>query len=614
MLDQSPAIAELLRQISTSKTTVHDLRTQLAEFQSAASQSHATLQSEVDAYRERRRQEDASRLELKSRTKTLEDSKRHAESHKRDAEKRLKAAQNARDGCIQRIDHFNSEIARLEQRSLDDEAVMQQSKLDTAKTEQEISETLELKKREIKVAEDVITTLNARAKELEESLANEKERLRQARERAEIRKQDRSFYPAHVAHPDPIAWSSMALGSSETSRSEFSDGLPHRDIDLGIRSESRDISRSPTRPAHISLSNFGSNTCDAGHPPRRSKGYAIFNDDIASLQAQHTTNFSPFEDTDSLPQTHGITPSPISTSSLIPTGLMDNSSESLARSFQSESDAYLDKDWRGVPAVQSQHFDQSGVMTASPLSTTGPSFNDYDYSEVRRIEPLRRHPMNMHRAAIMPSPHRTHSDPMVNALEDEFTNGDRIGPPRRWFSTSSKEKPQKKGLNPDAKVFRLSKTPPDIRPTGAPPGLPPAPVSPVFDALNPNGLGSRMMATPSANTSSLLRAFAPSPEEREQLQRALGGSTNASLERLPSLSNVGSIPPSPSHVHAIANHHPHPSTLHIEGGEARHSLASWLQSLPQIGKTNFSPWEDEEEPSEKANFSAYGGSRPGFRQ
>lgn len=592
-----------------SKSTVHDLHTQLTEFQSAASQSHATLQSEVDSYRERRRQEDASRLELKSRTKTLEDSKRHAEGHKRDAEKRLKAAQNARDDCTQRMEHFDSEIARLQQRSVDDEAAMQQCKVDTAKAEQEISETLELKKQEIKVAEDVIAALTTRAKELEESLASEKERLRQARERAEICKQDRSFNPVHVAHPDSSAWSPITFGSGETSHSEYSDGFSCRNTDIGKGPEPRDISRSP-RPANISLvgiSNFGSNACDAGHPARRSKGYSIFNDDIASLQPQQHTNFSPFEDTDSPSQTLGITPSPISTS-LIPTGLMsvmDNSSESLARSFQSESDAYLDKDWRGMPAAHSQPFDKASGMTASPLSVTGPSFNDYDPFEVRHPEPMRRDPMNMQRAT-MPLPHRTHSDPMMNAPEDEYINGDKTRPPRRWFSTSSKEKPQKKGLNPDAKVFRLSKTPPDLRPIGPPPALPPAPASPVFDALNPNGLGSRMIATSSANTSSLLRAFAPSPAEREVLQRALGGSTNASLERLPSLSNVGSIPPSPSHVHAIVNHHTRPS-------ETRQTLPSWLQSLPHIGKSNFSPWDDEE-PSEKASFSGYGSSRSGFRE
>jgi chromosome segregation ATPase len=147
LLDQSPIIAEVLRQISVSKSTVQDLRTQLAEFRSAASQSHAGLQSEVDSYRERRRQEDASRLDLKSRTKTLEDSKRHAEGHKRDAEKRLKAAQTAHDDCTQRMEHFNSEIARLQQRSVDDEAAMEQSKVDTVKAEQEISEALELKSR-----------------------------------------------------------------------------------------------------------------------------------------------------------------------------------------------------------------------------------------------------------------------------------------------------------------------------------------------------------------------------------------------------------------------------------------------------------------------------------
>jgi hypothetical protein len=186
LLEQSLIIVEVLRQISSSNTTVHELRTQLNEFQSAASESHTLLQSEVDLHKERRQQEETARMELKARTKTWEDSKRHAEDHRRDAEKRLKAAQSAKDDCTQRMAHLDSEITRLEQRSLDDQVAMEQNKIDISKAEQDISDVLDRKKQEIKVAEDVIVALSARAKELHEKLIGERERLRLGREQAEI--------------------------------------------------------------------------------------------------------------------------------------------------------------------------------------------------------------------------------------------------------------------------------------------------------------------------------------------------------------------------------------------------------------------------------------------
>jgi hypothetical protein len=120
-----------------------------------------------------------------------------------------------------------------------------------------------------------------------------------------------------------------------------------------------------------------------------------------------------------------------------------------------------------------------------------------------------------------------------------------------------------------------------------------------YDALNPNGLGS---TTSSSTSHSLLRAFAPSPAEREALQRALGGSTNASLERLPSLSDVGSIPASPTSAHALV-------PPQHSGRDLGSLLPAWLQSLPRTRKVNFSPWDDEEPVNSKADLKESSGRR-----
>ena len=99
-----------------------------------------------------------------------------------------------------------------------------------------------------------------------------------------------------------------------------------------------------------------------------------------------------------------------------------------------------------------------------------------------------------------------------------------------------------------------------------------------------------MPVTPPSSTSqSFLRAFAPSPAEREVLQKALSSSTNASLERLPSLSAVGSLPSSPTgtHVHGLPQHSHSLRDL-------SNFLPTWLKAFPRSGTVKFSPWEDED--------------------
>ncbi|KAF7315377.1 Proteophosphoglycan ppg4 [Mycena indigotica] len=534
LFDQSPRIAEVLQQISSSRNSVVDLRNQLADFQISASASHSSLQGEVDSYRDRKRQEDAARSELKSRTKTLDDSKRAAESVKREADKRLKAAQTSRDDTWQRLEFLDKEIDLLTERRAQDEASLVQTQ-QISEPEQEIADALEHKKQEIRTTEDVIAALNLRARELEDRLASEKDRLKLARERAELRKQDRSFQPFN-----PV------------SRNLYDS---HIDLVGHNARRSSDPSVPPTspRPAKLALGSI-SNFNNPPHIATRTN--PLFEDGFLN---QHSfTNFSPFGDSSQAPALLSPT-----TQLLIPSGLISSldSGDGLSRSFQSDSDAYIDKDWREASLQRARSQDTRqlsphfGPLTASPTSLQSV---EHDPFEIR----FQSSPGIREREFRMPDDnsmavYRTHSDP-TSAKEEQYSTTDKA-PSRRWF-TSSKDK-AKKGLNPDAKEFSL-----------------PSRKTTMFDALNPNGLGSNMMA-PTSTNQSLLRAFAPSPAEREALYRALGGSTNTSLERLPSLSDVGSIPPSPAHVHAQP---------------ADRTLPSWLASLPRIRKPNFSPWEDEE--------------------
>ncbi|KAJ6586853.1 hypothetical protein DFH09DRAFT_236171 [Mycena vulgaris] len=592
LFDQSPRIAEVLHQIALSKTSVLDLRTQLADFQVSASTSHASLQGEVDSFRDRKRQEDASRSELKSRTKTLDDSKRAAESVKRDAEKRLKAAQNARDDASQRMDYLDKEISTLQQRLTDDQSSVLQSQ-GVSQPEQEVTEALEHKRQEIKVAEDVIAALNLRARELEDRLAGERDRLKLVRERAELKKQDRSFHPQHTSAGP---WSIMPRNFYDSNTSGVATEASDTSVGRGRRSSDPHTIPTSPRPAKLALggiSNFNNGPALGNliHPAPRSNGYSIFDDVFLNQPTRHVSgNFSPFGELESRAQIPALM-SPTS-QSLIPSGLISSldSADGTSRSFQSDSDVFMDREWReaSLQRARSHHLQASdsqsspsfGPITTSPTSLHGASANDYEHDpfEVRVLtSPHAREreyrmpsesPMDMQRVSLV---HRAHSDPTSGKEEDlaPLAVADKAVS-RRWFA-SNKEKP-KKGLNPDAKVFSLPRK-------AAPSNVA---RSTAYDALNPNGMGSNMMVAPASTSHSLLRAFAPSPAEREALHRALGGSTNTSLERLPSLSDMGSLPSSPAHVHAHA--------VPVDGK----GLPSWLSSLPRIRKPNFSPWDDEE--------------------
>ncbi|KAI8972239.1 hypothetical protein BD414DRAFT_500631 [Trametes punicea] len=409
----------------------------------------------------------------------------------------------------------------------------------------------------------------------------------------------------------------------------------------------------------------------------RPHGFSLSGDIPTSISTRsNSTRFSPFSETDEVMEQHVLVPSgdlssttgisPTSTS-LIPTSLINSldgaagvDNVGLSRSFQSADDAVLDRDWRKnvrlppPPPVESPNSGR-GMYTTSPLSLTCPSFDGVDHEDPFEVRPppmrrrLTSELMDMQRATLSPS--RTISDPtfpplgIQNAGQQDRDAQDKSVSHRRWFSQQDAAK-ERSGLNPEAKAFSLTrKSFPPVFGTQQGRGHPsPSPFEGLMQNGGPymnGGLSSLSSHQGSLSTSSSLsippslahhagadadtvfssmfgRAFAPSPEEREALQRALGGSTNTSLERLPTLSEVssipsmGSIPSSPAHSHATAaglvsglqanrGLGVGPAGTHKNGamnlGGGRTLLSpglSWLQSLPRMRKPKFSPWEDEE--------------------
>lgn len=587
--DQSPRVIELLQQISLSNSSILDLRTQLADYQAAASHSHAQLQQELDSCRDKKKQEDTARNDLKSRTKVLDDSKRTAESAKRDAEKRLRAAETARDDALRRVEYLDKEIVTLQQRLLDDEDTLRASRGTVTEEEQEVSDAIERKRCEIKIAEDVITALNNRARELEDRLSQKTERLCLMREQAELRKRDNSLTNQAVNSTDSGAWSSGGIHHSPgVSSSSPPDHLEPAHADLvshgnGMIDRARRRSdpldrQTPVRPTKLFLGGL-SNFSGESLPTQRGTGY--FDQPLIPFGTRPSQigSFSPFAEIDGLPLTPAVVLSPSTSSALISNALISSldNIDGISRSFRSENDAFLDRDWRDKTSSESSNHQSEtvnkGLVCMSPVAAEP----DHDPFEVRVYTPSERDHLTAKRNKETLI-HRHNSDPSAPGYDVEPIFEEKSGP-KRWFSM--KEKP-KKGLNPDAKAFDIYRKTQPVAP------LPTSTTPAVYDALNPTGLGSQLISSTTSDSSTLLRAFAPSPAEREALHRALGGSTNASLERLPSLSDVGgSIPPSPNHIHAQA-------VASVASRRDLSKIPSWLQSLPRIRKPNFSPWDDEE--------------------
>jgi len=351
---------------------------------------------------------------------------------------------------------------------------------------------------------------------------------------------------------------------------------------------------------------------------RRAKGYSIFDEDLATLpNPTLSSKFLPFGDGDTdtsvnhaltlLPNGLDQTPDDLPASATVrETGTTD---EMLSKSFQSDNDVFLERDWCRPLSVP----ESTSAVGSSALDHVFPHVGDESAEafDLYGMPPRRRltsDPMDAQR--VWPS--HTSSEVLTSPISV-------VPPPeartRWWWPGADKERrsttdgtEQRKGLNPDAKVFNFSRKPL----LGVPPLAPLDSLNPsasslqVSAAANGNGDGTGAPATAASGSASgflsglAMRAFAPSPAEREALQRALGGSTNGSLERLPSLSEVGNMPTSPVPTHeqqAHAGVSGHPLGLPwFDVNPGASTGRSWLRdlgvSVPRPGKIRFSPWGD----------------------
>jgi len=632
-------VAELTQNINQTRALNLELRNQLSEHTNAATAADTALSAELSSIRESKRIEDVSRGELKARTKSLEDSKRAAEAGKRDAERRLRATQKAKAEVGTRIEKLSKEIRALEVEVREDQRAVEASGEVAAQEELEIRAQVKQCKREVRVAEEVVTALSVRVRELEESVERERMALAVVRENAEVMRREQQNHNHNVIlKKSQDVWETIhtsQLSSTSLPDSgiccESPDPFPtplekgsDRERDRGssgtLSSHSSPHLHSPGALLPVSVS-FGVPTQaqlqSVGTPEalaRRAKGYSIFDEDLATLpNPTCSSKFLPFGDTDINVDTnvnHVLTLFPNGLNQTLDgipvareTGITD---EPLSKSFQSDGDAFLERDWSRRLSVP----ESTSAIGSSALDHVfpygGESAEVFDYYGM--------HPPPRHRLTSDPLdaqrvwPSRTNSEPLTSPINvpphEARTRWSWPGTDKERHSTNDSSE-QRKGLNPDAKVFNFSRK----RLLGVPPVGPVDSLNPsasghqVSAAANGNGDGATAPATTGSTSGFLsglaMRAFAPSPEEREALQRALGGSTNASLERLPSLSEVGSMPTSSVPTHEQTNPAIPGNPLGLPWFDVNPGAGtrrSWLRdlgvSVPRPGKIRFSPWGD----------------------
>ena len=565
--DQSPVIADLLNRISSTKAGVQELRSQIADFRAQSSQQRETLNRDLEAHRERKRQEELTRSDLKSRTKSLEDSKRNAENVKREAERKLKSAQARRDEVARRITHLASEIIKWRSRLGDDREWIANIQSGGTAGDHEKMERVNLggelqkRKAEIQVVEDVISTLTSRVKDLEDKVVDGRGRLKvifeQAHQVSRLPEQDRNI---------------VSPANPPTSLTDRED----------------DLSWPPTKtPSTSSIHILGQ--------PR-----VLVADDL--ICSHPPAKFSPFDDPASLVPTDGEM---LQSAFLIPSelinSLVDAPLDMDLRSFKADNDPFIVQLNRPTTAWGNNDRTETHEATTTTiprLANDPPSERilgngnsggrTVDTFDVSAHPQLKGSSLDQQRATLRTAVSDRH--PVLDSfssspnLVDSPRDPGVTSPPRRWFSVKEKKK-----LNPEAEAFNLPNTRSSFKPT----------VPAFFDALNPSKstLDSSLESnspphnpTESVTHSTFFsKAFAPSPAERA----ALGaGRFHTSLERLPSLSDV----PGTLHTAPIISHTTSTSSqdaVTVAPGSSFARSMSWLNSLPRR-KPKFSPWDDED--------------------
>lgn len=189
--------------VSRSQSDITDLQEQLAQIRNASTRACEALEVDLEEVRAKKKEEEKSRSDIKSRTKALDDSKRQVESSRREAERRLKTANAARALKQASIQQRKEQIEMLNKRRT---AIIAKKGINADKRLQRSEE---------------LSNLIIQAKEKADKLRGDIDSLRQEVEAAQDRLQIEKIHARNVHEADfsrdherieshPYMWKSAA--------------------------------------------------------------------------------------------------------------------------------------------------------------------------------------------------------------------------------------------------------------------------------------------------------------------------------------------------------------------------------------------------------------------
>ncbi|EIW72006.1 hypothetical protein TREMEDRAFT_58148 [Tremella mesenterica DSM 1558] len=176
----SPLITSLKTDLTSIQSVLVDLRAQLAARD--MNPGDISLQNTLDELRHKRKEDDAERQEIKSRTKTLEEQKRQAEGARKEAEKKHRSVEHARTVLENKITSVISDTQGYRDRMTRSAHTVKRIENDGKRHTEVIHQNIHEKKQEVTVLEDELNKLEDKNEGLSKNMKDAVERLKMVQE------------------------------------------------------------------------------------------------------------------------------------------------------------------------------------------------------------------------------------------------------------------------------------------------------------------------------------------------------------------------------------------------------------------------------------------------
>ncbi|KAL7418423.1 hypothetical protein Q5752_006881 [Cryptotrichosporon argae] len=271
-LPPSPALLALKTELAAAQAQLDELVAQLASHDHAVAAAHGVLQAQLDEVRQRRKEDDAERQELKTRTKSLEEQKRQAEAGRREAEKRLRAFETTRDGLKAKIAAARGEVEDLRSNMDVSERTVRIVQDEGRRRVHETAEGVEAKRAELEAAETEVAAIEAGNDDLARRVAEAEERLSQAVSNARLAPEEEMMFMAAAyeaaasegylrqtqqQHAADSQWASQAAAYMAEAGMPYVDPATYSARPAHAQNYGHLVARHPNSASHRSLVGLG---------------------------------------------------------------------------------------------------------------------------------------------------------------------------------------------------------------------------------------------------------------------------------------------------------------------------------------------------------------------